>query len=1156
MIDLSWFIKFCYLEELFSLNKIKKIVPSLVISLFLLGGNVGAVNISLMQPSIISINSVYFSSDDIRQGKNFEANINFNANHSIKTVTVEYVIINASGKVIGRMESDFFDIIEGNNQNKTTTFRWADFSLNRIGNFSVSNVLVKQYIFECSNPLLIADESVDYQFTVAGVSDPILKKYLSRENSLWWLTEMSWINNNVVYDNNLDYCVMYGGLVTGELTNEKYYRNNSNVECYWEITGYSVRVLALEYDRTMNIKYRDLAKKIGNVIIDNLNNGSIYPENNGTLHTKDYYSGLEESIYENQSISFDHAQVQMGLLELGRVMKENNDYGYQDYQIAGRYVGDFLYRIYKNNSYVLPAKWFRNNLTYDGASPDPKSVIGMRYLYYNTGNQIYKNTTKNTLDRLCHSTPIEGSDYHGQSYFSYGMLKGFEWFGDTFYLDKSTEYAGSVSKNMTLCGKLDNSEYSRIPAQSQMIRNNILIWKYTGNKTFRKWAYESEKYLTNTDDVWVYNQSILKMGRFYRESGGQYNCHKSPQLTSWGTIFYIDAMYHYLHLEYGDVYIDLVSGENISIISTPIISVGVDEINITLDGTDENIGIYVNSPKNIKEVYLGDVKIYYFNEHVAKAIKYSGKKKIRIILGVPVDTHIEDTNSVVTRTLLSTNQTEFRVSFVASFDDLSFEAINKTKGRMKIYWSQSKPRLISLDNQTLIENIDWVWNSSSSTLDIDYMHKNTIQNLVILQYDYLPPSTILTCPIINMSNHSITNKSEYHFHTNDASHLIDISVLTILMGVFISFFGAIWFYLWWKSYSYSIKIKKTLPPPKISILVPARNEENVIKNIIQDIKNQTYQKWELLVIANNCTDKTATIAENQSTDDDRITIFDYQIDEIGKAPALNMGLKNVTGDVVLMLDADNRIKPDYLSEISNFFQDSIIDAIQPKIEASNKNTNILTKLQHIEFLIYSEIFNKGKNGAGQSASNGGTGFAIRTEILRELGGWHNELVEDYDLVIRFTEKGYKVMYVNNITTYDEKILFWDDLIRQRTRWARGHFDIMRKTFFLRPSSIIDFIYKLMPLYVVCITFLMCLYYVYLFGGWKYITYSYIPVYVWIIGIVLYTMMIFYVIIKSRDYKLIPIIPIFFCYTFHWVLVLAKAPFCSSWKDTKTVHGLK
>jgi|GEM_PF-919151 hypothetical protein len=671
----------------------------------------------------IHINYVEITPTRFMQGDKFSITMNFDARKSFENVTIRYLIVDEEGKDVAYLESDFFDIVAGDNQTKTVEFKWTDLSSIRVGTFTLSQALMKQYPGDMSSPVLLTEQNVNEKFEVKRVTDPVFKKFISRENSLWWLTKMGWVNSPMAVANDLDHCVMYGGLVTGELTNEEFYADGSDIPCYWEITGYAVRTLALEYERTGNTEYRDLARRMADTIVRNLIYDPIHPENNGTIHTMDYYNGTEYGPYKDIAVIFDHAQIQMGLLELARVMEERGDPGYEVYQKTGERIGNFLYFVYRRNSDVLPEQWNRRTLTVSGISQDPMAVIGLRYLYENTGDPRYRNMARNELNRFLRDEPVPGVDYHGQSYFAYGMIKGFEWFGDVAYLKKAIEFAAAVSSDMDSSGKLVNEEYSRIPAQSQLIENNVLIWKYTGKERFLRWADKSVEYLTNTDHIWSYSQPVLKLGRYYRESGGQYNCfcYEEPELTSWGTIFHINAFYHYLHLRYGDIYVDARSHKVVSMISTPTVTFGVDEINIMVEGTPEGVGIYVNSPKVIKAVFLDGEPTHYFSDHTARTPYYEGKKTIKILLGEDEATapHIVSTNSIITETTLLTSPTKFTVKF---------RGMNNTKGVMKIYWSGPKPT-VKLDGIVLVENVDWSW--SDSVLRISYSHDGNERCLTI-----------------------------------------------------------------------------------------------------------------------------------------------------------------------------------------------------------------------------------------------------------------------------------------------------------------------------------------------------------------------------------------------------------------------------------------
>ena len=667
----------------------------------------------------INIKHVVLSPTRFMQGDKFKITIEFTAMQDLRNLTVRYVITDTRGGDVAYLETDFFDVVANEDRVVTTEFKWTDFTPTRVGTLILFTASIKQYPADMIASLVKATRAVNVRFIVEPVKDPVLRKFISRENSLWWLTEMGWVNSPMVADNNLAYCVMYGGLVTGELTNEEFYADGSHILCYWETTGYGVRTLALEYEGTGNTRYRDLARHMADAIIRNMDDGSTHPENSGSMHTQDYYNGSENEEYKNISVIFDHAQVQMGLLELARVMEEKGDLGYEIYQNVGKRVGDFLYSVYEDNANVLPAKWNRKRLTSHGASPDPMAVIGMRYLYDNTHDRRYRDMAKDELDRLLLNTPTPGADYHGQSYFAYGMIKGFEWFGVKAYLRKAAQFAAAVSSDMDSDGKLVNEGYSRIPAQSQIVRNNVLIWQYTGNNRFLKWADKSADYLANTDAVWTYSQPVLKLGRYYRESGGQYNRSGEPELTAWGTEFYIDAFYHYLHQRYGDIYVDADSHRVISMIAPPKVAFRPNEIEVRVDGQADGVGIYVGSSKSVKAVFLDGKPTYYFSAHTARTPAYEGNRTIRILLGEPKIPHIIRTNSVVTSAVLSPSKFSVTV-----------KGMRNTKGVMDVYWDDSEPTVM-VEGTPLAEGIDWSWSASDSIIRIYYTHDGDEQDITL-----------------------------------------------------------------------------------------------------------------------------------------------------------------------------------------------------------------------------------------------------------------------------------------------------------------------------------------------------------------------------------------------------------------------------------------
>lgn len=95
---------------------------------------------------------------------------------------------------------------------------------------------------------------------------------------------------------------------------------------------------------------------------------------------------------------------------------------------------------------------------------------------------------------------------------------------------------------------------------------------------------------------------------------------------------------------------------------------------------------------------------------------------------------------------------------------------------------------------------------------------------------------------------------------------------------------------------------------KISVIVPAYNEEKYIEDTLISIKNNTYKNKEIIIVANGCSDNTVNIAKNYS---DKI----IEINEKNVSKARNIGAENATGDILIFIDADTVLKKNVLSKI-------------------------------------------------------------------------------------------------------------------------------------------------------------------------------------------------------------------------------------------------
>src|SRR3989344_7961209 len=91
--------------------------------------------------------------------------------------------------------------------------------------------------------------------------------------------------------------------------------------------------------------------------------------------------------------------------------------------------------------------------------------------------------------------------------------------------------------------------------------------------------------------------------------------------------------------------------------------------------------------------------------------------------------------------------------------------------------------------------------------------------------------------------------------------------------------------------------------PFFSIVIPAHNEENYIKSTLHSIKNQTFQNFETIIVANGCTDGTEETIKKRTNEKLRL----LSLPKANVSVARNAGALNAQGEILLFLDADTQL---------------------------------------------------------------------------------------------------------------------------------------------------------------------------------------------------------------------------------------------------------
>ncbi|WP_179369283.1 glycosyltransferase family 2 protein [Candidatus Nitrosotenuis sp. DW1] len=229
------------------------------------------------------------------------------------------------------------------------------------------------------------------------------------------------------------------------------------------------------------------------------------------------------------------------------------------------------------------------------------------------------------------------------------------------------------------------------------------------------------------------------------------------------------------------------------------------------------------------------------------------------------------------------------------------------------------------------------------------------------------------------------------------------------------------------------------PYPKISVLVPAYNEEKVIRTTIESLLATDYPDKEIIVIDDGSKDKTLEIASYYK---DKIKVIHKE--NGGKASALNAGMLYATGSIITILDADTIIGHTALKHIAKSFSTENVAAVAGNIKIRNR-VNCLTWCQALEYLSGIQIMRRGLDYFGAITIVPGALGAFKKKKLEEAGAYHKDtLVEDFDATVKVLRSGMVVNGSNMATAYTQAPQKLHDFYKQRKRWYRGNLQVLRR----------------------------------------------------------------------------------------------------------------
>ncbi len=234
------------------------------------------------------------------------------------------------------------------------------------------------------------------------------------------------------------------------------------------------------------------------------------------------------------------------------------------------------------------------------------------------------------------------------------------------------------------------------------------------------------------------------------------------------------------------------------------------------------------------------------------------------------------------------------------------------------------------------------------------------------------------------------------------------------------------------------KIEGNADLPKVSILVPAKNESAVLPDLIHSLFHLNYPSTHLdiWIVDDGSTDETPQILRKLQTQFPGLQVHQRE-SKGGKSGALNAVFPFTQGEIVLVCDADAQLPANFLQQTAPLFEKRAIGAVQVRKAIANADANFLTRCQQMEmscdaFLQTHRIAIKGMTELR------GNGMFVRRELLEKCKGWSEDTVtDDLDLTFKLYLVGTEIEFVTVPAIQEEGVTTWRELWHQHSRWAEG-----------------------------------------------------------------------------------------------------------------------
>lgn len=203
--------------------------------------------------------------------------------------------------------------------------------------------------------------------------------------------------------------------------------------------------------------------------------------------------------------------------------------------------------------------------------------------------------------------------------------------------------------------------------------------------------------------------------------------------------------------------------------------------------------------------------------------------------------------------------------------------------------------------------------------------------------------------------------------------------------------------------------------PFVSVVVPAYNEESTAVKTIQKLLELDYPNYEIILVDDGSSDKTYSVVQDNFRDNPTVRV--YTKDNEGKASAINYGVDQSGGKIILAVDAGTILRPDALRKIITHFSSPEVAVVSANVKVGN-STSWWSSFQSLENITSVNLELRAFNESNCISMLPQAIAAYRKDLLIGAGKFKSgTLAEDCDLAMRILRQGFRIRFAEDAVAY-------------------------------------------------------------------------------------------------------------------------------------------